>query len=96
MYGHRQTLKALQDNIRQGLALVGVTAEVKITPVSPELERLRSAEAAYETALRKAVTALTAQDNTVRDIAWATGVPVTRVTVIQDKRLTRPRGPAAG
>lgn len=80
VYGYGRTLKALQDNLAQGLALVGVSAEVTITPVSPELERLRAAEAAYEAALTKAIAAMTARQSPVRDIAQATGAPVSRVT----------------
>ncbi|MFF1717306.1 hypothetical protein [Streptomyces sp. NPDC058268] len=79
VYGHGRTLKATHDSTAQGLELVGVSAKVSIVPVTPELEELRAAEDAYETALGKAVSALALRRTTLRDIALATKVPTTRV-----------------
>lgn len=99
VYGWGRTLRALHDDLIQGLALVGVTAQVTIIPVSPELDRLRRAEATYETALADAVTALTTQGSTARDTAASTGVPITRVTALQARppaphtRTSRKRAP---
>ncbi|SEP54558.1 hypothetical protein [Amycolatopsis saalfeldensis] len=83
VYGYGRTLKALHDNITQGLSLVDVTAEVTITPTSPELDRLRRTEAAYEAALVDAATTLAAGGSTVRDIADATRVPIARIKALQ-------------
>jgi hypothetical protein len=88
VYGCGRTLRALHDNLIHGLALIGVTAHVTITPVSPELDRLRRAEAAYETALTEAVTTLATHGSTVRDAAEATGVPIARVTALQARPPT--------
>jgi predicted RNase H-like HicB family nuclease len=82
VYGHGRTLKAAHENTTQGLALAGVTAEVTITPLTPELEKLRSAEEAYAVALSDAVAALALRRTTLRDIAVATNVPTTRVKLI--------------
>ncbi|WP_030237623.1 hypothetical protein [Streptomyces sp. NRRL S-350] len=79
VYGHGRTLKAARENTEEGLALVGVPAKVTITAVTPELEHLRSAEAAYEAALGEAVAALLPRRATLRAIARATGVPASRV-----------------
>ncbi|QXV57367.1 hypothetical protein [Amycolatopsis sp. TNS106] len=83
VYGSGPTLRVLHDDLTRGLRLLGVTAQVTITPASPELDRLRRAETAYETALADAVTALTTQGSTVRDTAEATAVSITRVTALQ-------------
>ncbi|UUV32349.1 hypothetical protein NQK81_02525 [Amycolatopsis roodepoortensis] len=88
VYGSGRTLNALHDDLTHGLSLMGVTAQVAITPASPELDRLRRAAAAYETALADAVTALTTQGSTVRDTAAATGVPVARVTALRARAPT--------
>lgn len=88
VYGSGRTLRALHDDLIHGLSLMGVTAQVTITPASPELDRLRRAKAAYETALAEAVTALTTQGSTVRDTAEATGVPIARVTTLQARPPT--------
>ncbi|EMD23431.1 hypothetical protein B0293_20795 [Amycolatopsis azurea DSM 43854] len=93
-YGSGRTLKALHDDLVRGLALLGVTVHVTITPVSPELDRLRRAEATYDTALADAVTALTTQGSTARDTAEATRVSITRVTTLRARppaRLARTR-----
>ncbi|MFD4257693.1 hypothetical protein ACFWR9_08675 [Streptomyces sp. NPDC058534] len=79
VYGHGRTLKTTHENVTQGLALVGVTAAATITPVTPELERLRSAEAAYTAALSEAISALALRRTSLRDIAAATRVPANRV-----------------
>jgi hypothetical protein len=89
VYGHGRTLRALHSNLTQGLALIGVTTEIMLVPVSPELERLRRAEAAYEAALSDAVTTLAAHDCTPRDIADATRVTTTRVAALRSKRKAR-------
>lgn len=64
---------------RGGLAAVGVRAEVKIIPVTPELETLRGTKDAHAAAEAEAVKALALRRATLRDIAEATGVPVARV-----------------
>ena len=89
VYGWGRTLKALRDNLIQGLALTGVTAHVMITPVSPELDRLRRAEAAYKKALTEAVTTLATHGSALRDTAEATGVPVAQVRSHQTRPPTR-------
>lgn len=89
VYGHGRTLRALHSNLTQGLALIDVTTEIRLVPVSPELERLRRAEAAYEAALSDAVTTLAAHGGTPRDIADATGVTTTRVAALRRKRKAR-------
>jgi hypothetical protein len=91
VYGYGRTLRALQDNLTQGLALAGVTTAITITPVSPELLRLRRAKDAYETALADAVTTLTAHGSTARDVAEAAGEPIARVTALRNK----PKAPRA-
>ncbi|MEU5900282.1 hypothetical protein [Streptomyces venezuelae] len=92
VYGHGRTLRALRINLIQGLALVGVTTEITLVPNSPELERLRRAEAAYEAAQRDAVTALAAHDCTPRDIADATRLKSTRVAALRSEgKARRPR-----
>ncbi|MFD8609520.1 hypothetical protein [Streptomyces sp. NPDC059631] len=79
VYGSGRTLRLVRESVEKGLALVGVTREVKITPVMPELEQLRAADDARAAALAKAVKALAVRRATPRDIADATGVPVRRV-----------------
>lgn len=85
VYGHGRTLKAARESIREGLSLVSVTAEVAITPVTPELENLRSAEEAYAQALARAVAALTLQRTPVTDIALATRTPIKRVKLLAQR-----------
>ncbi|MFI8459139.1 hypothetical protein [Kitasatospora sp. NPDC085464] len=95
VYGHGRTLKAARENTEEGLALVGVTAPVTITAVTPELEHLRSAEAAYEAALGEAVAALLLRRTTLGDIAQATGVPPSRVKRILARRSAPGEDPSA-
>ncbi|MFJ4774723.1 hypothetical protein ACIP88_37455 [Streptomyces uncialis] len=101
VFGHGRTLKTVCENILQGLALVGVTAEVHITADTPELEKLRSAKAAYEAALTEAVDALALRRAPLRDIAQATETTVTGVRgVLAAQRALPPHylfgGPAMG
>ncbi|MGW3311475.1 hypothetical protein ACWDG9_33385 [Streptomyces sp. NPDC001073] len=86
VYAHGRTLKATRENTRQGLALVGVTTEVAITPVTPELEKLRSVEDAYMTALSEAVGALALRRTTLSDIASATGTSAKEVKLLLAER----------
>ncbi|MGW6605596.1 hypothetical protein [Streptomyces sp. NPDC055036] len=79
VYGHGRNLKAAHENTMQGLTLAGVAAAITITPMTPELEKLRSAEDAYTAALSEAVAALALRRTTLRDIALATRVPTARV-----------------
>ncbi|MFF3788191.1 hypothetical protein [Streptomyces sp. NPDC001933] len=88
VYGTGRTLKKTRENTQQGLALVGVTAEVTITPTSPELEALRAAENAYTAALNEAVAAMALRQTTLSDIAQATRVPIRQV-----KQLLAERAP---
>lgn len=81
-YGHGRTLAAARASITQGLALLGVTAEVTLIPVTPELETLRSAQDAYTAALSDAVAALALRRVPVGDIAAATGAPAKRVRLL--------------
>lgn len=82
VYGHGRTLKAVRDSIADGLAHIGVTAEVTVIAVTPELEHLRSVEDTYTTALREAVATLALHSTTLGDIASATGAPTTRVKAL--------------
>ncbi|MFE1289727.1 hypothetical protein [Streptomyces sp. NPDC058751] len=82
VYGHGRTLKAARENTEQGLALVGVAAKVTITPVTPELEKLRSAEETYAAALSEAVVSLALRRTALRDIALATRTPTTQVKLL--------------
>ena len=75
VYGHGRTLRAARDNIVQGLALLGVTGEIEMILMTPELERLRCAREAYTAALKEAVIALALRQTSLTDIALATGVP---------------------
>jgi hypothetical protein len=89
VYSHGSTLRALHHHLTQGLALAGVTAEVALVPSSPELERLRRAQAAAQTALKDAVKALAARGHTPRDIADATGATVPEVAALRSRRKAR-------
>lgn len=96
VYGHGRTLKAARENTEEGLALVGVTGEVTLIPVTPELEKLRSVENAYTAALIEAVAALALRRTALSDIALATGVPTKRVKRLlaeQAKDSTPPADP---
>ncbi|MFD3422467.1 hypothetical protein [Streptomyces decoyicus] len=82
VYGYGRTLKAVAKNTEQGLALVGVTAEVVIIPATPELEKLRSIDDARAAALSEAVAALALRRTALRDIALATGESARRVKLL--------------
>lgn len=90
VYGYGRTLKAVRDSIADGLAHVGVTAEVTVVVVTPELEKLRSVEDAYTSALREAVTALALCSTTLGDITLATGAPTTRIKALIAELTTAP------
>lgn len=79
VYGSGRTLRLVRASVKEGLALVGVTTAVQVTPVTPELERLRAAEDTVAAAMAEAVKALALRRATLRDIADATGMPVRRV-----------------
>jgi hypothetical protein len=79
VYGHGRTLKAAARNTTEALALVGVTAEVVLLAVTPELEKLRAAEDAYTTALKQAAAALALRRTSLSDIAQAVRAPRSRV-----------------
>ncbi|QNJ42016.1 hypothetical protein [Streptomyces buecherae] len=85
VYGHGRTLKRAQESIEAALTLVGESTEVALIPTSAELDALRAAEEAYETALREAVKALALRQTTRTDIAQATHVTRTAVRKIQDE-----------
>ncbi|MGW7089992.1 hypothetical protein ACWGH2_41785 [Streptomyces sp. NPDC054871] len=82
VYGYGKTLKRVRENVERGLALVGVTAEVQILAVTPELEKLRAAKDACAAALTETVTAMALRRATLGDIALATGEPTRRVKAI--------------
>jgi DNA-directed RNA polymerase specialized sigma24 family protein len=79
VYGHGRTLKLARDSIVQGLALLGVAGDVELVADSPELDRFRRAQEAYEAALKEAVRALALRRTSLSDIALATGVSAGRV-----------------
>ncbi|MEU0691564.1 hypothetical protein [Streptomyces uncialis] len=91
VFGHGRTLTTVRENIVQGLALVGVNAEVTITADAPELETLRSARAAYKAALAEAVDALALRRAPLRDIAQATETPVPSVKRLLAERAAPPQ-----
>ncbi|MFS0691640.1 hypothetical protein [Streptomyces nitrosporeus] len=91
VYGSGRTLRLVRESVEDGLALVGVTAEVKIIPVTPELETLRAAEDARTTALAKAVEALALRRASRSDIALATGASVKQVKLILARPAEGPR-----
>lgn len=91
VYGSGRTLRLVRASVEDGLALVGVTAEVKIIPVTPELEKLRDAEDARATALAKAVEALALRRTSLSDIALATGASVKQVKLILARLAEDPR-----
>jgi hypothetical protein len=88
VYGYGGTLKAVRESIEDGLAHVGVTAEVTVIAVTPELENLRSLQHTYRTALREAVAALASSSATLGDIALATGAPTKRVKALLAELFT--------
>ncbi|MGW0895750.1 hypothetical protein ACWD0G_01950 [Streptomyces goshikiensis] len=79
VYGSGRTLRLVRASVEGGLVAAGVTAEVKVTPAMPELEKLRAAEELHTAALAIAVKALALRRATLSDIAEAVGVPVARV-----------------
>jgi len=89
-FGHGRTLKTARNDIEKALALVGVTAEVTLVPVTPELTRLRSAREDYTTALGNAVLALADLGTSWSDIAEATEVPAKTLKELLDQRSTGP------
>jgi hypothetical protein len=94
-YGHGRTLQLTAANITQALALLGVTAEVTLVPVTPELEQLRAAEDRYTAALRQTVVALALRRVSARDIATATGVPAKRVRELLEEAEAAPHSTAS-
>ncbi|MDE1672020.1 hypothetical protein [Nocardia gipuzkoensis] len=82
VYGCGQTLKAVRESIVDRLAHIGVTAEVTVIAVTPELENLRSVQHTYSTALREAVAALARASTSLGDIALATGAPTKQVKLL--------------
>ncbi|MFF0754444.1 hypothetical protein [Streptomyces sp. NPDC004267] len=97
VYGHGTTLKRAHDSVVEGLALVGVTAEVKLVVDSPELEKLRAADTARAIALAEVVAALLLRRTALRDIAFATGEPVRVVkSIIAEHRLKQVEQPSEG
>ncbi|MGI5337747.1 hypothetical protein ACQEVS_10260 [Streptomyces sp. CA-181903] len=86
VYGVGHTLKAARASVERGLALLGMSAEVVVTPTAPELETLRSAEDAYAAALSAAVSALSLRRATLSDISTATKVPIRRVKALLAER----------
>ncbi|MFI2790954.1 hypothetical protein [Kitasatospora sp. NPDC018614] len=91
VYGSGRTLRLVRASVEDGLALVGVTAEVKIIPVTPELEELRDADDARTTALAKAVKALALRRTSLSDIALATGASVKQVKLLRARPAEDPR-----
>ncbi|MEU2231220.1 hypothetical protein [Streptomyces vietnamensis] len=82
VYGHGSTLKRARASVEQGLAHIGITTEVTLIPVSPELDMLRAADKARAAALVEAVKALALRRATMGDIAAATGTPRSQVKKI--------------
>ncbi|MFD9793741.1 hypothetical protein ACFWXK_22670 [Streptomyces sp. NPDC059070] len=82
VYGHGRTLAAVRDDTRKALTLIGVDAQVTVTPVSPELEALHAARQAYTNALAQAVGSLAGGNVTPGDISTATREPPRRVREI--------------
>ncbi|MFD7829377.1 hypothetical protein [Streptomyces sp. MJM8645] len=96
VYSHGKTLTKVGENTQAGLALVGVTAEVMITPVTPELEKVRATKAAHAAAVSEAVVALALRRATTRDIALAVGVPAAQVKRLLAERSSASRFVPAG
>lgn len=82
VFGQGATLRAVSTSVEQGLRLLGVAAEVTVTPVTPELEKLRSIERSRAAALREAVRGLARLEVGVGDIAQATGLPIGQVKAL--------------
>lgn len=86
VYGHGRTLKAVRDNLAEGLTFVGVSAPVTVIPVTPGLQLLRDAEQARDAALMEAAAALAIRRATLGDIAEATGVRTRRIKELLAQR----------
>lgn len=99
VYGHGRSLKAVRQNVERALALIGVTADITVVAVTPELETLRAAEHARDEALQSAVAALVLRRVTPGDIARATGqtIPQVKATLAATSQpalgSTRPTNP---
>lgn len=93
LYGHGRTLKAVRDNLAEGLAFLGVSTPVTLIPVTPELQLLRAAEQARDAALQEAVAALAMRRATMSDIAEATGARTGRIKALLAQRTTDPTEP---
>lgn len=93
-YGHGRTLKLAGESVAQALALLGVTADIRLIPATPELESLRAVHETYLAALREAVGALALRRATAADIALATGAPLKQVRLLLAERAQDPAHPA--
>jgi hypothetical protein len=93
VYARGRTLRTTETNAVEGLELVGVSAEVTLTPLTPELEALRSADDAREQALRATVHALALRRTTRRDIVLATRAPAWQVKQILAERAKKDDSP---
>lgn len=98
VYGHGSTLKRAGASVEKGLALIGITAEVRLVAVSPELEELRAADDARAAALVEAVKALSLRRAAMGDIAIATCTPRSKIKAILAslKAASPPDSTAAG
>lgn len=96
VYGHGWTLKAAHKNTMQGLALIGIDAEVTITPVTPELEKLRALDEARAAALSEAVAALALRQTTLSDIALATESSIKHVKLVLASAAPDPAAQVTG
>ncbi|MER5883077.1 hypothetical protein ABT160_04540 [Streptomyces sp. NPDC001941] len=83
VFGCGRTLRATRRSVEEGLALLGIAADVELTPTSPELVTLRDAEAQYARALQAAVERLSRQGATLGDTSKATRLSVKRVKVLR-------------
>lgn len=93
LYGHGRTLKAVRDNLAEGLAFLGVSMPITLIPVTPELQLLRAADQARDAALQEAVAALAMRRATLGDIAEATGARTKRIRALLAQRTTDPTEP---
>ncbi|MFD9796871.1 hypothetical protein ACFWXK_38680 [Streptomyces sp. NPDC059070] len=90
VYGYGQTLTAVCEDTRQALALIGVEADVTVTPVSAEPEKLSTARQASTTAVAETVTSPARDDVTRGDISTAAYAPPQQV-----RQILRGQTPAA-
>ncbi|MFD3970131.1 hypothetical protein [Streptomyces cyaneofuscatus] len=95
VYGSGTSLRLARASVEEGLALAGLTGEVELVPVTPELERLRAADNARTAALIEAVKALALRRATLRDIAEATSEPMAYVKRLLAGGATAPGAQAA-